>query len=308
MTDTALMAVDEAPGTQVAAPRRSVGLLRPIAPVGEIIEAQEQTREFITKALKPGRDYGVIPGTDRGEGGGKKNLLKPGAERVCAGFGVRPEYELLSEEVEHNREVSWLKRKKKWGKGRGEFAGWDEERGVSYGLYRYVVRCVLVHIETGSIVGSGIGACSTMEGKYVDRPRESENTVLKMSKKRAFVDATLTTFGLSDAFTQDMEDAAIQAEEAEAIVLATPAELEELRVLAVRAKPGDEWFKKFAAAREKGFPKDKLQEWRAPLEKRLARADKEAARSAPPADEQEPEHEMSSAYTPGEIDDSELPF
>ena len=39
-----------------------------------------------------------------------------------------------------------------------------------------------------------------------DNPADYYNTVLKMAKKRAFVDAILTTTGASDIFTQDIED------------------------------------------------------------------------------------------------------
>ncbi|HLL52631.1 MAG TPA: hypothetical protein VK447_03735, partial [Myxococcaceae bacterium] len=124
-----------------------------------------------------------------------------------------------------------------------QFTGWEEERGVSYGLYRYVVRCVLIHIESGSTVGSGVGSASTMEGKYVDRPRESENTVLKMAKKRAFVDCTLSTFGLSDAFTQDLEDHASEAdvEEGDAEVMASPAAIQAIRTEAVAGGATTGW-------------------------------------------------------------------
>ena len=45
-----------------------------------------------------------------------------------------------------------------------------------------------------------------MENKYVEDPRDRENTVLKMAQKRAFVGVTLNVFGLSDRFTADLED------------------------------------------------------------------------------------------------------
>jgi hypothetical protein len=279
----------------VAAPNRAVGLLRPIAPVREVIQQQEEVREYIAAALQPGRDYGVIPGTDRadedGKRKGKNNLLKPGAERVCAGYGVRPEFSILEQEVQHDREVPWQKRKKKW-KDR-KFVGWEEESGVSFGLYRYVIRCELVHVQTGTTVGSGVGSCSTMESKYVDRPRDSENTVLKMAKKRAYVDATLTTFGLSDAFTQDMEDVAANAraeamdaeggeavETVPAVVLASADELDALREHGMRVKAGDRWFAWLADAKAKGVPRDKLADLHADLD---ARAAKRAAKAAAPA-------------------------
>jgi len=104
--------------------------------------------------------------------------------------------------------VPWVKRRKIFeGKGRArQFKGWEEDRGISYGLYRYVVECEIVARELGIVVGSCVGSCSTMESKYVDRPRDSENTVLQMAEKRAHVAATRITFGLSDQFTQDVED------------------------------------------------------------------------------------------------------
>jgi hypothetical protein len=58
----------------------------------------------------------------------------------------------------------------------------------------------------GQVVGDCIGVCSTMESKYVDRPRDCENTALKIAQKRAHVGATLNAFGLSEQFTQDVED------------------------------------------------------------------------------------------------------
>src|SRR5690606_23849470 len=64
------------------------------------------------------------------------------------------------------------------------------------------------HRESGLVIGSGMGSCSSLESKYISRPRDLENTILKMAKKRAYVDATLSTFGLSDQFTQDVEDMA----------------------------------------------------------------------------------------------------
>ena len=84
--------------------------------------------------------------------------------------------------------------------------------GKSLGLYRYVIKCYIKdHSE--KTIGSGIGSCSTLESKYIDRPRDMENTVLKMAQKRALVAATLNAFGLSDRFTQDM----VEDEDTEAV-------------------------------------------------------------------------------------------
>lgn len=190
----------------VEAPQRSA-LLRPVAPVAQILEAQNEAREVISKALTKGRDYGVVPGT-----GGKATLFKPGAERVNRAFGATATFEIVEQEVDHSRRIEWAK--EKWTGAKGSRRKTLTE-GVSFGLYRYVVKCTLVQLETGIPLGEGMGVCSTVESKYIDRPRELENTVLKIAKKRAYVDATLVAYGLSDQFTQDVEDMAGDPEEAE---------------------------------------------------------------------------------------------
>lgn len=191
---------DDAPRALTLAQREQVaGLIRPVAPPSEVLAAQNETRELIAKALERGRDYGEIPGTN------KPTLLKPGAERICAAFGAFPRYTVVELEVDHDRAVEYVKRTWKWGQKRGEKV-WTETPGKSEGLYRYVVQCELVHRASGVVIGQGLGSCSTMESKYIDRPRDLENTVIKMAEKRALVGAVLNTFGLSDQFTQDVED------------------------------------------------------------------------------------------------------
>jgi hypothetical protein len=103
---------------------------------------------------------------------------------------------------------------------------------------RYRVRTVGTHQPTGVIVGEGIGECSSDEEKYKWRkcwnkkefeatpesrrrikftkygedmqvrtePADVANTILKMAKKRAQIDLTLTATAASDIFTQDVED------------------------------------------------------------------------------------------------------
>lgn len=173
------------PAAAAAPLARPMGPLRPVVSPAALIEAHKEAADVLRSALEDGRDYGAIPGA-----GPKKVLLKPGAERLCVAFGLQPVYSLLSSETDHDREVTFNDRK------RGS--------STSTGLYRYVVKCQLTR--DGVVVGEGIGSCSTMEQKYVSRPRDSENTVLKMAKKRALVDAVLGTLSLSDRFTQDVGD------------------------------------------------------------------------------------------------------
>jgi hypothetical protein len=149
---------------------------------------------------------------------------------------VRPEFTLYTEDIDHDRIVHWRKRQKVWNNAHRDdhTFRWEVEEGQSIGVYRYVVRCQLIRRSDGMIVGEGYGSCSTMESKYVDRPRDSENTALKIAKKRAMVDATLTGFALSDRFTQDVEEA---TEEAAEVVAETSQPARRLR----REPEPDDW-------------------------------------------------------------------
>lgn len=164
------------------------GILRPVANAAEVVRAKAETGKLIAEALEQGRDYGIIPGTDR------PTLLKAGAETIASAFGTWPRFVVVDREVEHNREIEWTKRRKRNGR-------YEETSGTSLGLYRFQVKCELVNRATGQVVGEGLGACSSLESKYIERPRDLENTILKMATKRALVAAVLYTFGLSDRFS-----------------------------------------------------------------------------------------------------------
>lgn len=164
---------------------RPVHILRPIVKPSELIEAHKEITVLITQALVSGTDYGLIPGAKT------PSLFKAGAERLLKAFGCHPEYVVLSQEADHDRVITY---RKKYG-----------PEMTSVGLYKFVIECRVIS-SLGVCVGTGIGSCSTMEAKYIDRPRDLENTVLKMAQKRAMVAAVLNTFGLSDRFTQDVED------------------------------------------------------------------------------------------------------
>lgn len=208
-TETALVVVDR-PGSAI---------IRPVATPALLVEAHKEVANLIQAALERGRDYGVIPGT-----GTKPTLLKPGAERLAIAFGSFPRYSILDKEIDHDREVTWTKRKKVWDpKVRGK-STFEEVTGTSRGVYRYVVRCELVLRASGLVVSDHIGSCSSLESKYIDRPRDCENTVLKVAEKRAFVGACLNGFGLSDRFTADLDDREEEPEQpAPAAKRATPA-------------------------------------------------------------------------------------
>lgn len=181
MTTTAL---------EIAQPK-TLGLVRPVAGPAAVIEAHAEAAALIRDALEEGVDYGLIPGA-----GNKKVLFKPGAERLTLAFGASVQLDIVEKEIDHDRDVNW--------RTTSRYKG--DQSGTSQGLYRYVVRVRLVRMD-GTQVGEGIGSASTMETKYVRTPRDCENTVLKMAKKRAHVDAVLSMAALSGRFTQDLDDA-----------------------------------------------------------------------------------------------------
>jgi hypothetical protein len=155
-------------------------------PLEKLIRQQERINEVVAKLLQEGTDFAVIPNTDR------PSLLKPGAERIMWAFNCGAHYEILDKEIDHDREVTYQTR--------------DGRTLTSVGLYRFIVLCRLVSRASKQCIGTGIGSASTLESKYVSRPRDLENTVLKMAQKRALVAAVLNAFALSGRFTQDVED------------------------------------------------------------------------------------------------------
>ena len=160
-------------------------------------------QDVMIEVMKDGTHYGTIPGTK------SKSLYKAGAEKLMATFrlAAKPEVQDLS--------VG------------GEVA------------YRVTVNLLA---SSGAFVGAGIGECSSSEDKYAWRaaiceeefdvtpenrrrikfskyqgrvekkkqvrtnPADVANTILKMAKKRAQVDAVITATAASDIFTQDIED------------------------------------------------------------------------------------------------------
>lgn len=169
------------------------------------IKAQVQLIQEVMKAvMEKGVHYGIIPGTP------KPTLYKPGSEKLLSTFriGVEPDSEDLST--------------------------MDE--------VRYRVKAKGFSQTTGEILGVGIGECSSNEEKYRWRkpvcdeefnetpedqkriawkkqdgkpyqqkqvrtkPADVANTILKMAKKRAQIDLTLTVTAASDIFDQDLED------------------------------------------------------------------------------------------------------
>lgn len=131
-----------------------------------------QFQAVVQKTLKQNHDFGIIPGTP------KPTLLKPGAEKILMLMGLASEYEIMEQVQDYDK-----------------------------GFFAYTVRCTLTR--GGMVITQGLGHCNSQERKYTSDKQDLYmlgNTCLKMAKKRAQVDATLTVAALSEVFTQDMED------------------------------------------------------------------------------------------------------
>lgn len=164
--------------TEIAKQANSLSIIESvdIGAVQSTLTKISQFQAVVQNMLKKDHDYGVIPGTP------KPTLLKPGAEKIQMLLGVTSEYEV----IEHIN---------------------DYENG----FFAFTVRCIIY--KNGVKITEGLGHCNNREPKFYKRkdgsiqdPYEKVNTVLKMAKKRAQIDATLTLASLSEVFTQDIED------------------------------------------------------------------------------------------------------
>jgi hypothetical protein len=122
--------------------------------------------EFAASQMIEGVDYHIIKG--------KKSLGKPGAEKICSLFHVTIGEPKFDQQAFDNLPQSV--------RDAGAIV-------LRVSLYR-----------NGAYIGSGVGARSLTQDS------NDLNKAMKMAKKSAIVDATISAFGLSDLFTQDIED------------------------------------------------------------------------------------------------------
>lgn len=131
----------------------------------------DEMNRFIESVLVTGTDFGIIPHCN------KPTLLKSGAEKILNYLGLIARTEIVNRVEDYN-----------------------------VGFFSYECKVFLIDYN-GVVKGEGIGITNTREGRYAKSSGYAvQNTVLKMAKKRALVDAALNVGNLSARFTQDMED------------------------------------------------------------------------------------------------------
>jgi len=190
-----------------------------------------------TEGIEENGDYGIIPGTK------KKTLLKPGADKLCELYGLADEYAIVPEfsREDWDRQpplfdytVYCTLRNKRTGRvdanGMGNCNSYeakykwrDQNRKCpecgKETIFRSKKRAEDGDREPGWYCWTKKGGCggqfpadsvritSQVTGRIEnDDIATLKNTILKMAKKRAKVDATLSATRSSGIFTQDMED------------------------------------------------------------------------------------------------------
>lgn len=116
-------------------------------------------------------DFGKVPKAKT------PSLYKAGAEKILLGFGLYYDVVLTDSYKDHKE---------------------------GYFYYEHTARA---YDQEGRIVRVGVGCANTAEKSTgFAKGFDTANSAMKKSKKRAVVDLALTLGGLSDAFTQDIED------------------------------------------------------------------------------------------------------
>ena len=165
-----------------------------------------QWQGLVQSNLKKDKDYGIIPGTS------KPTLYKPGAEKIVMLGKLRSTFDILDETKDYEKE--FFQFEVRWNLWAGENlicqgVGLCSSKEDKY-RYRWVSEKKLPNnIKKDNLV---YRIKSGKYGEYKQYRIENEdicsiaNTILKMAKKRALIDAALLVGSLSELFTQDVED------------------------------------------------------------------------------------------------------
>ena len=184
-------------------------------------------QQIMRNIMQENEHYGIIPGTK------KPSLFKPGAEKLGLVFRLRPEYQIDRSDLPNgHREYEvvctliHIPTGQSVGQGVGNattmegkyrFRGGEKEgTGRPVPKEYWNLRNDGKLDEAKNLIGGNGFAPGKIDGKWEvcsigekqehDNPADYYNTVMKMAKKRAHVDAILTATAASDIFSQDLDD------------------------------------------------------------------------------------------------------
>lgn len=183
-------------------------IVRPISEPVSIEDLAARAKDldrFYRMLMQEGTDYGVIPGTP------KPSLWKPGAELLRLWSGLRPIYD--NDDSRSDRKagyIHWLSTCRllnKAGEVVGELSGTCNSHEAKY-RWRWVwERELPPNIDKNGLVSKVINQRGDVKWRIEnDNPADLDNTILKMSQKRAFVGDILMVTGASRIFTQTIEE------------------------------------------------------------------------------------------------------
>jgi len=194
----------------------------------DVIQQVQKIQHIMHEVMKDGEHYGVIPGC-----GKQPALLKAGAEKLGFTFRLVTKYivERIDFPGDHREyivtcELTHLTSGQYVGAGMGSCSTKEAKyryRGnakvftgepvpSAYWTTRKKDRAKAQEMlggegyTTGKTESGQWDICEVGEKVEHDNPADYYNTILKMAKKRAHVDAILTATAASDIFTQDIED------------------------------------------------------------------------------------------------------
>lgn len=211
-------------GAFVVSPRHALGQLHELQAV-------------VKEVMKEGEHYGIIPGTN------KPTLLKPGAELLCNMYGyAAQDVEVVAQEEQWTvmpdqatgafplfRYLLRVRLVNNAGRVVAVGVGECNSYETRYRWRESRRKCPVCGKETiikGKAEYGGGWLCFEKRGGCKQKFKEGDpqiekqtvgralndaihdqvNTILKMAKKRAYIDATLSATRTSGMFTQDMED------------------------------------------------------------------------------------------------------
>jgi len=217
---------------EITVSESKAGFLSPVVSVKDALMAYQAKKDLIDGIMHKDVDYGVIPGTN------KPTLLKAGAEKATSFFGLSTRFEdagIVEDwtgEAHGGEPFFYYRRTCSLFRGDLFIASADGSCNSWEKKYRYRSSsrtCPTCGKETiikgkaeyggGWLCFSKKGGCgakfdeddTSITGQPTGSVKNEDiadivNTILKMADKRALVAATLIATGMSEYFTQDMED------------------------------------------------------------------------------------------------------
>lgn len=214
--------------TEIAVVQQDPYLLSPVMNIALAKQRLQEFQSFIRDYLVEGEDFGKIPGAN------KPCLLKPGADKLCELYGLADDYIFIERIEDFDKSLfdytfkciltdrrrgimvstgfgscNSMEQKYRWRDskrlcpqcGKEAIIKGKEEYGGGFLCFAKKGGCGAKFSDTDkSIIDQVVGR--TMNEDIADL----KNTILKMAKKRAKIDATLSATRSSGVFTQDIED------------------------------------------------------------------------------------------------------